>query len=74
MDIQDQLMLKCIEHEELKALDAFGKWYRIVDETRNELGVDAEFAAAEEELRKARTTLIFWMEERQKFNPYAMCA
>jgi hypothetical protein len=74
MDIQDQAMLKCIEHEELKALDAFGKWYKIVEDTRNVCCVDEEFVAAEEELREARTTLIFWMKERQKFKPYAMAA
>lgn len=68
------MMLKVIEHEELKALDAFGELYKIVEDFKRSDHNNSEYSCAEEELIKARTTLIFWMRERAKFNPYATCA
>lgn len=73
MRIEDQMMLKVIEHEELKALDAFGKWYKIVADSQGDHNTHS-YNAADEELGKARATLLFWMKERATFNPYAMCA
>jgi len=63
MNEEEQLMLKVIEHEELKALDAFGKYYKIRTELSSS---DPEYNAADNAAYEARATLLFWMREKAK--------